>query len=233
MAFSPSARILKLALASTMAMGLSACAVYDDPYGPAYVRPAPPSVGIVYYDYWYYPDVHVYFDYNRRVYFYLSGQSWIETRTLPPDLRYRLGGYVPIHSRYQRPYIEYRDHIHKYPPRYRDVQRPPVRRDDRYDYPRNEPPPPARSREQYLNQQREREEYRTPPRATPSDRERYDPKAKQPLPHQHEQPRKEPVNRDKGRNDRDRRDDKHDRDDRDKDRNPPDNNRYDPKGLYK
>ena len=231
MALHPSARILKFALASTMAMGLGACAVYDDPYGPTYVRSAPPSVGLVYYDYWYYPDVHVYFDYNRRVYFYLSNQRWIETRSLPPDLRYRMGGYVPIHSRYQRPYVEYRDHIHKYPPNYRDVQRPPVRRDDRYDYPRNAPP--ARTWEQHLNQQHERDEYRTPPRSTPSDRDRYDPKAKQPLQRQHEQPRKEPVNRDKDRNDRSRRDDRNDRDNRNKDESPPDNNRYNPKAIYK
>lgn len=129
----PSIRILASALALLAGLGLSSCAVYDSPYPPSY-RPAPPPA-VVYYDYWYYPDIQVYFDFNRRVYFYFTDNRWYEVAVLPPHLRARLGVYVPIRSRYTRPYIEYHDHNRHYPPGYRHDHRPPEPRDDRHEPP--------------------------------------------------------------------------------------------------
>lgn len=164
----PFARIFTFALTSLVALGLSSCVVYDRPYGPGYVRQVPPPVGVGYYDYWYYPDAQVYFDTNRRVYFYFSNQRWVETRVLPPYWRSRMHNYVPIHSRHERPYIEYREHSIKYPPRvreeYRQRERDDYRDAPRYRndvYPRNyqEMPrkePPLRTQQQFLEQQQER-----------------------------------------------------------------------------
>ena len=188
----PSIRVVHFALAVVLALGLSSCVVYDRPYGPGYVRHAPPPASMVYYDYWYYPDAQVYFDTNRRVYFYLSNQRWVETKVLPPSWRSRLHGYVPIHSRNARPYIEYREHTRKYPPRYREEHREQERttpryRNDRYpqnyhETPRKEPPP--RTWQQLLeqNQHNDRAQPHSGSSVKSPVRERY-----------HETPRKQPV----------------------------------------
>ncbi len=157
------ARILQIVLAITVTLGLSSCAVYDRPYGPGYVRQVPPATGVVYYDYWYYPEAQVYFDVNRHIYFYFTNQHWVETRVLPTYWRSKLHSYVPIHSRYQRPYIENKDHSRKYPPRNRYEQRNDQRyRNDRYpnryqEMPRTEP---QRYREQDRYEQRNDQRYR-------------------------------------------------------------------------
>lgn len=194
----PFTRTIHLALPILIILGLSSCAVYERPYGPGYVRQAPPPAGVVYYDYWYYPEAHVYFDVNRRVYFYYTNKRWVETRVLPPSWRSRLHSHVPIQSREARPYLEYREHSHKYPPRYRDERREreryeernaPRYRNDVYprnyqEQPRKEPPP--RTWKQLLEQQHERESrtQQQPGSNIKSPvRQRY-----------HEQPRKEPVN---------------------------------------
>lgn len=127
----PSVRIINIALIILAGLGLSSCAVYDRPYRPGYIQSSPPPVTVGYYDYWYYPDVQVYFDFNRQVYFYFTNNRWVEARVLPPYWRSRLGGYVPIRSRYIQPYREHPDFSRKYPPHYRDERRPPEHRDDR------------------------------------------------------------------------------------------------------
>jgi hypothetical protein len=116
------------------------------------------------YDYWYYPNVQVYYNYNTGMYFYLgSGGVWITTRTLPPRLRYRLGSHVSIHSRYQRPYREYHQHRRSYPPRKRDNDRRYERRNDYREPQRHYQAPPQTWRE--LNQRQEQhQERRYPPR---------------------------------------------------------------------
>jgi len=133
MPYTTFARILQIAFAISIILGLSSCVVYDRPYGPGYGRPVPPAAGVVYYDYWYYPDAQVYFDVNRRVYFYFSNQRWVETRVLPTYWQSKLHNYVPIHSQHQRPYIEYKEHSHKYPPRYREGYRERERYEQRND----------------------------------------------------------------------------------------------------
>jgi hypothetical protein len=194
----PPARTLNFALAILASLGLSACVVYDRPYRSGYVHTMPPA-GVAYYDYWYYPDVQVYFDTGRQVYFYFSNNRWIEARVLPFALRARLGGYVPIHSRYNQPYIEHHEHSLKYPPHYRDEHRPPERHDERnippsrsvpypHDYnemPRKEPPN-QRTWEQHL-------ENRAPPHAAPNGQAEPRSNVKVPIRQRYEEsPRKEP-----------------------------------------
>jgi hypothetical protein len=231
--YSPT-RILNFVLAIGLGLSLSSCAVYDRPYGHGYVGTTP-TVGVVYYDYWYYPDVQVYFDSRRGLYFYYSNNRWIETRVLPAYWRARLGSHVSIHSRHNRPYVEHSAHSRKYPshapkkyriPEYRDHRTTPQPH-DYHEMPRT-PPPQTRPREHYEEHERDRNSYRYQPKA---------PSVKQPVRQRHEEtPRKEPkaavknadkkhhgksedrYENDKKRDNRKSYDPKGRRDDRDRDR---------------
>lgn len=162
MPFYPSVRTLTLLLAGLLGASLGGCAVYDRPYASGYVQTMPPA-GIAYYDYWYYPGVQVYYDINRHVYFYLGSSGWVEVRVLPPALRARLGHYVPLHSRYARPYRDYNEHRRKYPPNYyRETPRPPARHNGGSSpYPHNYYPqaPLKKPPEQYQRDRRYEPEY--------------------------------------------------------------------------
>lgn len=87
-----------------------------------HVKPAPPPHAPAWgrrarHHYYYYPDVAVYFDPLRRVYFYLSGERWRMAAELPLALRSRVGSvYVEIESELDRPYLEYEAHRRHYPP---------------------------------------------------------------------------------------------------------------------
>lgn len=125
------ARIITILLASLAGASLGGCAVYDGPYRGGYMYTSPPA-GFAYFDYWYYPGVQVYYDIHRHVYFYLGSGGWIQTRVLPPPLKARLGNHVPIHSRYDRPYMEHNDHRRRYPQNY--YQPPQKKAPEQYRY---------------------------------------------------------------------------------------------------
>jgi hypothetical protein len=65
--------------------------------------------------YYYYPEVSVYFDLDRRVYFYLD-RGWQVATRLPRDLRLGLYGPVTIEMDLDKPYRRYDEHRRKYPP---------------------------------------------------------------------------------------------------------------------
>ena len=64
--------------------------------------------------YHYYPDAQVYFDISRRVYFYMKGQSWQVSASLPSGLNAQLGSYVSIQMDSDKPYTRFKDHKKKY-----------------------------------------------------------------------------------------------------------------------
>jgi hypothetical protein len=64
----------------------------------------------------YYPDVCVYFDIVKGVYFYQDGGDWRMSASLPVSLNLRLGSHVTISMDSDRPYTEFRMHKAKYPP---------------------------------------------------------------------------------------------------------------------
>jgi len=68
------------------------------------------------YSYRYYPSCYVYFDISRRCYFYLAGDGWKVSASLPVSLRAQLGDYVSIEMDTDRPYINFEEHKKKYPP---------------------------------------------------------------------------------------------------------------------
>ena len=66
--------------------------------------------------YYYYLESAVYFDIGREMYFYLSGDRWRISATLPGRLRSSLSGHVEIELDSDKPYHEYKSHRKKYPP---------------------------------------------------------------------------------------------------------------------
>jgi len=68
------------------------------------------------YQYRYYPACSVYFDIDRKVYFYLEGENWRISAGLPNSLRVGLGEYVVFEMDSDRPYHDYENHRQKYPP---------------------------------------------------------------------------------------------------------------------
>lgn len=99
--------------------------------------------------YYYYPDISVYYDINRRVYFYYSNGVWESAVMLPLVLRSRLGSPVTVYAPYGRPYAYYHEHrrrwvprrIHRMPSRYMG----PGRNWRDHDSDRTPPPPPRRT----------------------------------------------------------------------------------------
>ena len=66
--------------------------------------------------YHYYPSSSVYYDNDRKLYFYLKGDNWEVGASLPSSIRVRLGDYVSIEMETDQPYIYHADHVKKYPP---------------------------------------------------------------------------------------------------------------------
>jgi hypothetical protein len=66
--------------------------------------------------YRYYPSCYVYFDISRKCYFYLDGDNWKVSVSLPVSLRAQLGEYVSIEMDTDRPYTKFEDHKKTYPP---------------------------------------------------------------------------------------------------------------------
>ena len=68
------------------------------------------------YAYRYYPACHVYFDVQREVYFYLAGNNWRMSVSLPRDIRMQLADHVIIEMDSDKPYTKFSEHTRKYPP---------------------------------------------------------------------------------------------------------------------
>ena len=68
------------------------------------------------YTYRYYPSCSVYYDMYRKLYFYLEGENWRLSASLPHAIQVRLGDHVSIEMDTDKPYTHYQEHKRKYPP---------------------------------------------------------------------------------------------------------------------
>jgi hypothetical protein len=68
------------------------------------------------YAYHYYPDAYVYFDISRKLYFYLEGDKWSMSVSLPHSLYVQLGEHVAIEMDSDKPYTHFDSHKKKFPP---------------------------------------------------------------------------------------------------------------------
>jgi hypothetical protein len=66
--------------------------------------------------YRYYPSRSVYFDTERKLYFYLKGENWEVGASLPTGLKTGLGDYVSFELDTDKPYVYHAEHVNKYPP---------------------------------------------------------------------------------------------------------------------
>ena len=66
--------------------------------------------------YQYYSSAQVYFDLQRKVYFYYSGGGWQFSASLPDSLRVNLGESVTLEMGTDQPYIYHSDVVKQYPP---------------------------------------------------------------------------------------------------------------------
>ena len=118
--------LLKLLVCALLAWGLlavtSGCRTYGVGYrtAPPHAKKAPPPWAPAHgrrakHHYRYYPDVSVYFDAARGVYFYLSGGAWRTSVRLPSGIRIS-GSYVSLDMDVDKPYKFHKDVIRKHPP---------------------------------------------------------------------------------------------------------------------
>ncbi|MBW2647421.1 MAG: hypothetical protein JRE23_14855 [Deltaproteobacteria bacterium] len=68
------------------------------------------------YTYRYYPSASVYFDSSSKVYFWLQGDNWTMSASLPQHIRLTLGNCVTIDMDTDKPYTRFKEHKRKYPP---------------------------------------------------------------------------------------------------------------------
>ncbi len=132
MKFSSMTRVLVFSFVGLFLLSLGACQIKtagvqigEEPEPVVVAKPKPkagpprhaPAHGYrAKYSYQYYPSCYVYFDISRRCYFYLAGDGWKVSASLPANLRAQLGEYVSIQMDTDRPYTKFKDHKKKYPP---------------------------------------------------------------------------------------------------------------------
>lgn len=68
------------------------------------------------YRYRYYPTASVYYDVNRRLYFYYSSGEWVTYATLPNWIHIDHGAYVSLEMKTAAPYKFHTEVVHRYPP---------------------------------------------------------------------------------------------------------------------
>jgi len=108
-------------LALAFAWGCSAGVSTGRRYPPHPRHPRPPAHAPAHghrakYRYRYYPCAYVYFDIDRRVYFYMEGEVWRMSATLPHSIDISVGTAVTIDLDIDKPYKHFDEHKVKYPP---------------------------------------------------------------------------------------------------------------------
>ena len=56
------------------------------------------------YNYNYYPKANVYYDTSRKMYFYIEGDNWTASVSLPSTLKIQLGNHVSVELETDKPY---------------------------------------------------------------------------------------------------------------------------------
>ncbi len=93
----------------------------DRPNPKVSKKPGPPSHAPAYgrrakHKYNYYPDAEVYYDSGSSNYFYLSGDKWKVSVSLPDSLKVKLGSSVTLELGTDKPYEYHKANKKNYPP---------------------------------------------------------------------------------------------------------------------
>ncbi len=112
-----------LVISFLLALGISGCsAVYvQDRPGYAAREPGPPPWAPAHghrakHHYYYYPASSVYFDTDRRLYFYPFEGQWRMSATLPVGVHIDIGSRTALDMDVDRPYVFHDDVVKRYPP---------------------------------------------------------------------------------------------------------------------
>jgi len=70
----------------------------------------------------YYPDVQVYFDPARQLYFFMQANRWAARAALPPEISVRIGSRVTLQLDSERPY-EFHEEVRRYYPYREELRR--------------------------------------------------------------------------------------------------------------
>jgi hypothetical protein len=68
------------------------------------------------YRYRYYPSFQVYFDLDRKLYFYLKGERWLVSARLPSGIHIEVANYVNVELDTDKPNEYFSEHRKRYPP---------------------------------------------------------------------------------------------------------------------
>lgn len=117
-----------ISITSLNACGTSGVQVNLAPVLGQFANPGPPAHAKAHgyrakHTYRFYADAAVYFDISSKSYFYLSGNEWKVSLTLPQTLRLNLVNGVTIEMDTDKPYTKFKEHKIKYPPGQRKKNR--------------------------------------------------------------------------------------------------------------
>lgn len=116
-----SKKIISLLLASALlTITVSACAPYSFKGQSARYSKGPPPWAPAHglrakHRYRYYPSSSVYFDVKRAVYFFRSGDVWMEAHKLPPTIYLNVDYYVTLAMDADKPYKYHKKIVERYP----------------------------------------------------------------------------------------------------------------------
>lgn len=96
-----------------LSVSLAGCVAEPYVYGP----PPYPAFHPFYYDYYFYPTAHVYFQFTTGYYFYLLDGRWVKSRVLPPSIHLGVADRVKLKIDSDKPYTNYNEHIRLYKPK--------------------------------------------------------------------------------------------------------------------
>jgi hypothetical protein len=68
------------------------------------------------YSYRYYPSCSVYYDVNRKLYYYIEDDNWTISQSLSSNLERKLGDHVKIDMDNDKPYIDHHKHVKEFQP---------------------------------------------------------------------------------------------------------------------
>jgi hypothetical protein len=104
-----------------LAFGLPACTTVQEK--PVYVakEPGPPPWAPAHgyrtkHHYYYYPGPGVYYDVDRKIYFYPQGSEWRVSASLPVGIRLDVHSYTVLDMDADKPYVYHGEVAKRYPP---------------------------------------------------------------------------------------------------------------------
>jgi hypothetical protein len=106
-----------------LAFGLPGCTAVQVQERPVYVvkEPGPPPWAPAHgyrakHHYYYYPGASVYYDVDRKIYFYPQGSDWRVSASLPVDIRLDVHSYTVLDMDGDKPYVYHGEVAKRYPP---------------------------------------------------------------------------------------------------------------------